>query len=276
MPVTIPDTPMRRTTGNSSRDNVTAIVLELALETEGAHHPRRDEDEQGGQRAEADDHDPEERRGDAPRALPFVLLEQLAENGDEGRAERHVGDEGADEVRHLERDRECVDRSLDPEVPPHDDLAEEAEDARRRWRPRRSRSPRRDAWRAAARRAEAPLRSRGEHRQAAGSFLAASIVRRVPNIKQQKRRRDRRAPTGENLRYRSSAKTLFKRLEQAVQDGDREGAASHHRELVRLLDKAAASRAIHPNKAARKKSPGPAPARDEELAPTAQPVQVHA
>jgi small subunit ribosomal protein S20 len=77
----------------------------------------------------------------------------------------------------------------------------------------------------------------------------------VPNIKQQKRRVETAARQRvENLRYRSSAKTLFKRLEQAVQDGDREGAASHHRELVRLLDKAAASRAIHPNKAARKKS----------------------
>ena len=77
----------------------------------------------------------------------------------------------------------------------------------------------------------------------------------MPNIKQQKRRVETAARQRvENLRYRSSAKTLFKRLEQAVQDGDREGAASHHRELVRLLDKAAASRAIHPNKAARKKS----------------------
>ena len=58
----------------------------------------------------------------------------------------------------------------------------------------------------------------------------------------------------ENLRYRSSAKTLFKHLERAVQDGDRDAAAGYHRDLVRLLDKAAASRAIHPNKAARKKS----------------------
>ena len=77
----------------------------------------------------------------------------------------------------------------------------------------------------------------------------------MPNIKQQKRRVETSARQRvENLRYRSSAKTLFKRLEQAVQDGDRERAASHHRELVKLLDQAAASRAIHPNKAARKKS----------------------
>jgi len=58
----------------------------------------------------------------------------------------------------------------------------------------------------------------------------------------------------ENLRYRSAAKTLFKRLESAVADGDKERIASEHRELVVLLDKAAATRAIDPNKAARKKS----------------------
>jgi small subunit ribosomal protein S20 len=80
-------------------------------------------------------------------------------------------------------------------------------------------------------------------------------VRRVPNIQQQKRRVETAARQRlENLRYRSAAKTVFKRLERAVQDGDRDGAAQQHRELVRLLDKAAAQRAIHPNKAARKKS----------------------
>jgi small subunit ribosomal protein S20 len=77
----------------------------------------------------------------------------------------------------------------------------------------------------------------------------------VPNIKQQKRRVETAARQRvENLRYRSSAKTLFKHLERAVQEGNRERAAEAHRELVRLLDKAAAQRAIHPNKAARKKS----------------------
>jgi small subunit ribosomal protein S20 len=77
----------------------------------------------------------------------------------------------------------------------------------------------------------------------------------MPNIKQQKRRVETAARQRvENLRYRSSAKTIFKRLERAVQEGDRARAAEEHRELVRLLDKAAAQRAIHPNKAARKKS----------------------
>jgi small subunit ribosomal protein S20 len=77
----------------------------------------------------------------------------------------------------------------------------------------------------------------------------------MPNIKQQKRRVEIAARQRiENLRYRSTAKTLFKRLERAVADGDTARAAEEHRALVRLLDRASARRAIHPNKAARKKS----------------------
>jgi small subunit ribosomal protein S20 len=77
----------------------------------------------------------------------------------------------------------------------------------------------------------------------------------MPNIKQQKRRVETAARQRlENVRYRSTAKTLFKRLERAVADGDTARAAEEHRELVRLLDRASARRAIHPNKAARKKS----------------------
>ncbi|HEX2045205.1 MAG TPA: 30S ribosomal protein S20 [Gaiellaceae bacterium] len=77
----------------------------------------------------------------------------------------------------------------------------------------------------------------------------------MPNIKQQKRRVDIAARQRlENLRYRSTAKTLFRRLETAVSEGDAEAAAAAHRELVGCLDKAAATRALHPNKAARKKA----------------------
>jgi small subunit ribosomal protein S20 len=77
----------------------------------------------------------------------------------------------------------------------------------------------------------------------------------MPNIKQQKHRvqiasRQRL----ENVRYRSSAKTIFKRLERAIQDGDKDRASAEHRTLIKLLDRAAAHRAIHPNKAARQKS----------------------
>lgn len=77
----------------------------------------------------------------------------------------------------------------------------------------------------------------------------------MPNIKQQERRvRTAARQRLENLRWRSSAKTLYRRLANAVADGDEERIAAEHRALVRTLDKAAARRAIHPNRAARKKA----------------------
>ena len=77
----------------------------------------------------------------------------------------------------------------------------------------------------------------------------------MPNLEQQKRRvRTAARQRLENQRYRSGSKTLMARLEIAVAAGDADLAAAEHRELTRLLDKAAARRAIHPNKAARKKS----------------------
>jgi len=77
----------------------------------------------------------------------------------------------------------------------------------------------------------------------------------MPNIRQQERRvRTTARQRLENLRWRSSAKTLTKRLADAVDEGDAERIAAEHRELVRTLDKAAASGAMHRNKAARKKS----------------------
>jgi small subunit ribosomal protein S20 len=77
----------------------------------------------------------------------------------------------------------------------------------------------------------------------------------MPNSKQQERRvRTAARQRLENLRWRSSAKTLHKRLTLAVEDGDEEQIAAAHRELVRVLDRAAAKRAMHPNKAARKKA----------------------
>ena len=77
----------------------------------------------------------------------------------------------------------------------------------------------------------------------------------MPNIKQQEKRvRLAARQRLENLRYRSTVKTLTRRLRSAVADGDAERAAQEHRELVRWLDKAAARGALHRNTAARKKS----------------------
>jgi len=77
----------------------------------------------------------------------------------------------------------------------------------------------------------------------------------MPNIKQQKKRvRTSAEERLENLRFRSTAKTLAKRLEAAVQAGDKGLIASEHRELVRCLDRAAARGALHRNTAARRKA----------------------
>ena len=77
----------------------------------------------------------------------------------------------------------------------------------------------------------------------------------MPNIKQQKRRvRSAARQRVENLRYRSAAKTYFRRLEQAVEAGDAEAADTEHRELVSRIDKAIRKGALHPNSGARKKA----------------------
>lgn len=77
----------------------------------------------------------------------------------------------------------------------------------------------------------------------------------MPNIKQQKKRvgiatRQRM----ENLRYRSTVKTLTKRLEAAIAAGDADVIAASHRELMRTIDKAASRGSLHKNTAARKKA----------------------
>ena len=77
----------------------------------------------------------------------------------------------------------------------------------------------------------------------------------MANIKQQKKRvliQERQRT--ENLRYRSTIKTLTKRLESAVSDGDADRVAAEHRELVRMIDRATKRGALHGNTAARKKS----------------------
>lgn len=77
----------------------------------------------------------------------------------------------------------------------------------------------------------------------------------MPNIQQQiKRVRVAERQREENLRYRSTVKTLTKRLEAAAADGDTEQVVIEHRELVRLIDKAASHGALHKNTAARKKA----------------------
>jgi len=77
----------------------------------------------------------------------------------------------------------------------------------------------------------------------------------MPNIKQQKKRvRTAAQERLENLRFKSTAKTLRRRLEAAVTDGDADRVAEEHKRLVSWLDRAAARGALHKNTAARRKS----------------------
>jgi len=77
----------------------------------------------------------------------------------------------------------------------------------------------------------------------------------MANIKQQKKRvRIAAEERLENLRYRSTIKTLTKRLASAVDGGDDAAIQAEHRNLVRLIDRAVARGALHRNAGARKKS----------------------
>jgi small subunit ribosomal protein S20 len=77
----------------------------------------------------------------------------------------------------------------------------------------------------------------------------------MPNIKQQKKRvRSAARERLENLRYRSTVKTVTKRLETAVEEGDKDRAAAEYVELQRWIDRAVARGALHRNAGARKKA----------------------
>ena len=77
----------------------------------------------------------------------------------------------------------------------------------------------------------------------------------MPNIRQQKKRvRTAAIERLENLRYRSTVKTMTKRLADAVEAGDNDRISAQHVELQRWIDRAAAHGALHRNAAARKKA----------------------
>jgi small subunit ribosomal protein S20 len=83
----------------------------------------------------------------------------------------------------------------------------------------------------------------------------AGIFTPMPNIKQQEKRvRQAARQRQENLRWRSTAKTLMRRLREAVDEGDAAVVDTRQRELVRWLDRAVAHGALHRNTAARRKA----------------------
>jgi small subunit ribosomal protein S20 len=77
----------------------------------------------------------------------------------------------------------------------------------------------------------------------------------MPNIRQQKKRvRTAERQRAENVRYRSSVRTLTRRLRDALEAGDNDAVQAAHRDLVRLLDRAVTRGALHRNTAARRKA----------------------
>jgi small subunit ribosomal protein S20 len=77
----------------------------------------------------------------------------------------------------------------------------------------------------------------------------------MANIASQKKRNARSERERlENLRFRSSVKTYFRRLEAAAQSGDANAVAAEHKALVSRIDKAVQRGALHRNTGARKKS----------------------
>jgi small subunit ribosomal protein S20 len=58
----------------------------------------------------------------------------------------------------------------------------------------------------------------------------------------------------ENRRYTSAIKTYFRRLQAAVEAGDETVVDTEHQHLVKTIDKAVKTGALHRNTGARKKS----------------------
>jgi small subunit ribosomal protein S20 len=77
----------------------------------------------------------------------------------------------------------------------------------------------------------------------------------MANIASQKKRIARSSrERHENLRFASSVKTYFRRLESAVESGDAAAIETEHKALVSRIDKAVQRGAMHRNTGARKKA----------------------
>ena len=77
----------------------------------------------------------------------------------------------------------------------------------------------------------------------------------MANIASQKKRNLRTERERlENRRYTSTIKTYFRHLEEAVAAGDADRIATEHVRLVKTIDKAVKTGALHRNTGARKKS----------------------
>jgi small subunit ribosomal protein S20 len=77
----------------------------------------------------------------------------------------------------------------------------------------------------------------------------------MPNIRQQKKRvRTADRQRAENVRYRSTVRTLTRKLHDAAAEGDQDAVQAAHRDLVQWLDRAVTRGALHRNTTARRKA----------------------
>ena len=77
----------------------------------------------------------------------------------------------------------------------------------------------------------------------------------MPNIKSAKKRvLVIEKKTLQNKMFKSAFKTIVKKYEAAVAEGDKDAAIALYREVVKVTDKAVAKGILHKNTAARKKS----------------------
>lgn len=77
----------------------------------------------------------------------------------------------------------------------------------------------------------------------------------MPNIKQQKKRvLTAERQRAENIRYKSTVRTLTRKLRDAAAEGDNDAIEAAHRDLVRWLDRAVTRGALHKNTASRRKA----------------------
>lgn len=77
----------------------------------------------------------------------------------------------------------------------------------------------------------------------------------MPNIKSAKKRvKVTQTKTLQNQMFKTSFKTILKKFEKAVEDGDKAAAEVAYKNAVSKIDKAVAKNILHVNAAARKKS----------------------
>lgn len=95
-------------------------------------------------------------------------------------------------------------------------------------------------------------RRTGTPPEAAGRYHSASAMANIHSQKKRILRTERERL--ENRRYTSTIKTYFRRLEAAAESGDADLAATEHRELISLIDRAVKRGAMHRNTGARKKA----------------------